>query len=397
MESMITKLKLTKRALVGVVGVQGAGKSAAMRAIRDELNHEFPHSIVAVKVPESGGLRDALKDAVGDALIKQLDGLLNAEVLDRVQRDSAFYQRAIQLAKRMERSGLEERLHLLDPESGISVDTTDFYLPPSLHLLISKSRIRELEERALDRLLSERRVIMIDMPDYPKHDRRLIARDLDDIQGVWNHLMTSDSNVSIAIFIQKETFNYADHFFYGKMDLVDLIPLIVSQLLEAYKQKWSGYAPFTEDALRYVARMSRGVFRRFKRYIALALEPQIAERAQADISSSLIDLEAVKKSVTDEEVMRGMDKEFDSIFRRREQKEKTLQLIKLLSGHRILEEQDVAAGLKKLEPYGIAQNELAERLDLSEMVVSRLVRELEQHGYIKRTPWRQWTYVDMNW
>jgi hypothetical protein len=402
-ERLVAKLKLTKRALIGVLGVQGAGKSAAMRAIRDQLKHEFSDSTVAVKIPESGGLRGALKDAFGDALAKPLDDFLDAEVLDRVQKDSVFYQRAIQLAKRMERPDLEEKLHLLDPESDFSVDTTNLYLSPALRNLVSKPRLRELEEHTLDRLLSERRVIMIDMPDYPKHDRRLIARDLDEVQGLWNRLAVSDKDTGLVIFLQKETFNYGDHFFFGKMDIIPLMPLTVTQLLEAYSRRWSGYAPFNEDALLYVAKMSRGVFRRFKRYIALAVETRVT---QAEESEAPIDLELVKKAVTDEEIMRDMDKELDGIFRKPEQKQKALELIKVLSDMRFRREEAKAAGAKRLSefisdgeslPDGFNQAELAGKLDLSEMAVSRLVRELEQHGYIKRTTWQQWNYVDMNW
>ena len=383
-ERLVGKLNLSKQALIGVLGVQGAGKSAAMRAIQKRLATEEAFGrdhIVAVKVPESGGLQGALKDAVGDALVKQLDGLLNAEVLDRIQRDSAFYQRAIQLAKRMERSVLEERLHLLDPESGISVDTTNFYLPPSLHPLISKLRIRELEEHALDRLLSERRVIMIDMPDYPKHDRRLIARDLDEVQGLWNRLAASDKDTTLVIFLQKETFNYADHFFYGKMDIIPLMPLTVNQLLEAYKQKWAGYEPFTQDALEDIGRMSRGVFRRFKRYIGLTLELWMTQGAQ---STALIDLELVNKAVTDEDVVYDIDKDLEGIFRRPEQKQKALELINHLSQSTTKAYGENLNDTSQIVEHAMKQAKVSKLLDISEMAVSRLLRELEQHGYIKR-------------
>ena len=259
--------------------------------------------------------------------------------------------------------------------------------------MCNKSCLGQLAE-ALEWLIDAQRAILIDMPDYPKHDRRLIARDLDDIQGLWNRLMTSDSDVSIAIFIQKETFNYADHFFYGKMTIVDLMSLTTGQLLEAYKQRWGGYASFTEDALEYIARMSRGIFRRFKRYIALTLEMS---------SQPLLDLELVKKAV-DEEIIRDVDKELKGIFRKREQKEKALEVMKVLSDEKIRREEARAGGVKstaesygEARPDGLTQSDLAEMVDVSEMALSRLVRELEQHGYVKRIGWQHWTYVEENW
>ena len=404
MERLVTKLKLTKRALIGVIGVQGAGKSAAMRAIAECLAGEEGFGrdhVLAVKVPESGGLVDAFNTIFGplnDKEYTRLEEMLDSKLAERVSLDSALQHRLRRAADRM---GDEELVQQI--EKG-SLDELPFL---KLRSSIPQRIIHELEHEALQQLLGLQRLIIIDMPDYPKHDRRLIARDLDDIQGLWNRLMAKKNDVSLVVFIQKETFSHADHFLYGKMDIIPLIPLTVTQLLEAYSRKWSGYAPFNEDALQYVAKMSRGVFRRFKRYIGLAVEMRIAEGAQADVSSTPIDLELVKKSVTDEEVMRDMDKEFDGIFRKREQKEKALELIKILSEPHIRAEQAKTADAKSLKelirsdadsaPEGIIQQQLAWDLGLSEMAVSRLVRELEQHGYIKRRVWRQWTRVDMNW
>jgi hypothetical protein len=321
------------------------------------------------------------------------------EMLGHVMAERLSYDSILQRRVRSRDSELAEALNISAPDE---VEVM------KLRSLIPQRIIRELEAEALRRLLESQKVIMIDMPDYPRHDRRLIARDLDDIAGLWNRLMVSEraKETSLVVFIQKETFSAADHFFYGKCDIIPLIPLTVKQLLDAYIIKWRSYAPFTEEALEYVAKMSRGVFRRFKRYTGLALETWIAERAQADFSGSLVDLEAVKKSVTNEEVMRDMDKELDGIFRKREQKEKALELIRVLSDMRSERERREAADVKSLSeftspgepvPDGLQQCELAGRLAVSEMVVSRLVRELVEHGYVKRTTWQQWNYVVMNW
>ena len=404
-ERLVSKLKLTKRALIGVIGVQGAGKSAAMRAIAERLAGEEGFGrdhVVAVKVPESGGLVNALRsifDYAGGPYHEKFLTLMKEKTLNEFRYDPVFMQRARRLADRGDNYGMVTEVRDL-PALGThrkeeEEEEEEIRIPSWFKDLVPRRVIRELEAKTLQLLTEEQRVILIDMPDYPKHDRRLIARDLDDIQGLWNRLMTSDSDVNIVVFIQKETFNYADHFLYGKMDLIDLMPLTVAQLLEAYGRKWGGYEPFTQDALEYVARMSRGVFRRFKRYIGLVLEMSMMQ-GEAGID--------VKKAVTNEEVIRDMDKEFDGIFRRPEQKQKAVELIKLLSDIRLRRGQAKAAGAKNLgeiisggEPDGLNQAEVASKLNLSEMAVSRLVRELEQHGYIKRTVWQQWNYVDLNW
>lgn len=412
MERLVTKLRLTKRALIGAVGVQGVGKTATMRAIQAELvNRGFDRDqVIAVKVPESGGLTGALKTAFSPpgADYSRLEDLLGEVMAERLFNDSVLQQRVRSRANHAGDTELAEEVQKVTA----TFDETDVM---KLRTVIPQRIVRELEAQALGRLLESQKVIMIDMPDYPRYDRRLITRDLDDIAGLWNRLMVSPGakETSLVVFIQKETFSAADHFFYGKMEIIDLAPLTTAQLMEAHRRRWEGCAPFTDESLQYVAKMSRGIFRRFKRYIALALETRITEQARADASNvpnppnAPIDLELVKKSVTDEEVMRDMDKELDGIFRKQEQKEKALELIRVLSEPHIRTEQAKAAGVKNLKeffgsdtdpiPDGIAQSDLAEKLDLNEMAVSRLVRELEQHGYIKRTAWRQWTYVDMNW
>jgi dephospho-CoA kinase len=398
---VLAKLQSTKRALIGVVGVQGVGKTATMRMIWRTLVKgcfDYDH-VIAVKVPESGGLTTALKTALNppDSDYSRLEDMLGHLMAERLFHDSILQRRV-----RSRDRELAEKVE----NTSATFDDLDVL---KLRTLIPQRVVRELEMEALRRLLEYQKVIMIDMPDYPRHDRRLIARDLDDIAGLWNRLMVSAQakETSLIVFIQKETFSAADHFFYGKCDIIPLMPLTLKQLLDAYIIKWRSYAPFTEEALQYIAKMSRGVFRRFKRYIGLALETWIADRVQVPVAGGLIDLEAVKKSVTNEEVMRDMDKELDGIFRKREQKEKALELIKKLSEPHIRAEEAKAAGAKSLKefirsdadsaPEGIPQQQLAWDMGLSEMAFSRLVRELEQHGYVKRTAWRQWTYVDMNW
>jgi len=52
--------------------------------------------------------------------------------------------------------------------------------------------------------------------------------------------------------IQKEMFH--DHFFFDKMEKVELEPLKPEQMAEAYRRRFKALAPFTEDALFTLAR-----------------------------------------------------------------------------------------------------------------------------------------------
>jgi len=366
-ERIASKLKLTKRALIGVVGVQGVGKTATMRAIQAELvRRGFDHDrVIATKVPESGGLTAALKTAFNppDADYSRLEDLLGQVMADRLFHDSILQQRVRSRANHAGDTELAEEVEKINA----TYDETDVM---KLRTLIPQRIVRELEAEALGRLLESQKVIMIDMPDYPKHDRRLIARDLDDLQSLWNRLMANDKDVSLVVFIQKETFNHADHFFYGKMEIVDLSPLTTAQLMEAYTRRWRGCTPFTEEALQHIAKMSRGVFRRFKRYITLVLGAWIVEKPSDTIP---IDLVFVKACVTEEELMRDLQKELEGILKNREQSERAARILKIISDQK----------------EGISQSAAAETLELNEMAVSRIAKELEEHGYIKRTTRRR--------
>jgi hypothetical protein len=402
---ILTKVKLSKRALIGVVGVQGSGKTAAMYAVANEILGEDgfdSDNVIGVKVAETGSLEDSFKAALGDTWQGSVDSAILEWVEFQIATDHGFSHKAVRIASRTGDQEMMSQIRRL-LHGGEEVK----HLCSGLLNMVPRRGIREEEAATFEAIIENQRLILIDMPDYPKHDRRLIARDLDDIQGLWNRLMASPDSgncqATLVVFIQKETFNHADHFLYGKMDLISLMPLNVSQLLEAYKQKWGTYEPFNDDALQYIARMSRGVFRRFKRYIGLAVEAWMPTDGEPKQS---IDLELVKSAVTDEEIMRDMDKEFDGIFRKQDQKQKALFLIRLLAEKKASRERSKAAGYKSFndmfhsenpEPEGTRQGDLAEKLGLTEMEFSRLVRELEQHGYVKRTPWQQWKYVDLNW
>jgi len=64
------------------------------------------------------------------------------------------------------------------------------------------------------------------------------------------------------------------------MEKVELEPLKPEQMLEAYRKRFKAIEPFAEDALLTLARMSRGIFRRFLRYIMVTLQQSTAGSAR---------------------------------------------------------------------------------------------------------------------
>src|SRR3972149_11392061 len=108
--------------------------------------------------------------------------------------------------------------------------------------------------------------------------------------------------------------------------------------------------------------MSRGIFRRFLRYITLTLQRWETKR------SGRIDTAIVKEAVTVERVAEDMELELTELFPK--QSDLRLQAVKLLM---FLEE----SGPRK-------QTELVEELGMEDYAMSRLLAKLELHRHIIR-------------
>jgi hypothetical protein len=228
---------------------------------------------------------------------------------------------------------------------------------------LGRLQAERLPKRAWLDFLRRRKVILIDMPDYSKTDRRAMARDLDDIYRLWNSLARmSDDRPNLVIAIQKEMFR--GHFFLDKMEKIEIQPLEPRRMLEAYMARFKTTEPFTEDALLTLARMSRGIFRRFLRYITLTLDLWIRHpEPRAPIDSA-----AVKEAVSLERLAEGMELELEELFPKHS--DLRLQAVRLLM---LLEE----SGPRK-------QTELIDELGIERYEMSRLLTKLELHRYIVR-------------
>ena len=190
-----------------------------------------------------------------------------------------------------------------------------------------------------------------------------MTTDLQDVYWLWNDLVKASVwKPNLVIGVQKEMF--AGHFFFDKMVKVELEPLAPDQMLEAYLRRFETTDPFTEDALLTLARMSRGIFRRFLRYITLTLNLwEGYPRPRGVIESA-----TVREAVTVERLAEDMEAELVELFPK--QSDLRLQAVRLLT---YLEE----VGPKK-------QSELGEELGVEGYVMSRLLVKLELHRYITR-------------
>jgi uncharacterized membrane protein len=381
---IIHKLETMNGGIFGLVGFQGVGKSGALQAIfrsRIEQVHrqraEGPdakgpvpghaYRIVLFKWRRESELFRSLLNGSHEAY----ESFLSEYLPELLERSSTTRAPAAS-----SRSGLLYKLSLLEEEtkaltSRLAADgDPKFYASGAaleevdrLECKFDKATLGKLRQSAWLRMLRRSETILIDTPDYSKTDRRVMAKDLQEIYWLWNTLTSSSSSSvppNIVLAIQREMFR--DHFFFDKMEKVELEPLKPEQMVEAYRKRFNAIKPFTEDALLALARMSRGIFRRFLRYITLTLQYSESH------SKKIIDIETVKAAVTVERLAEDMELELVELFPK--QSDLRLQAVRLLM---YLEE----SGPKK-------QAELAEEFGLEEYAMSRLLAKLELHRYIAR-------------
>lgn len=207
--------------------------------------------------------------------------------------------------------------------------------------------------------------IFIDTPDYGTRDIRKINSDLTELNDIWRRFRPQRAT-NLVIFLQKELVEKTDHFFLRKMDIVELKPLIPEQLVEAFKTRFATCEPFTDAALKSIADLSRGVFRRFMRYVHLCVE-NVIEKKREEIT-----IEDVKDVITSEILLRDLDLELSDVFRNERYKRCAVDVLKLLRDN-----------------PGINQKTIAENLGIHATILGRILTTLENNGYIKRTRGRE--------
>ena len=350
-------LKTAEGSIVGLVGLQGSGKTSALTAITKALimqeREDYQKQIG--KKPDSS-------HEYSSAFFKwrRLDELMPLLLGGRHELSSNFL--------RDYRADLF--MQLVDHKVQLTKELIEN--PQSLNLpwaepRFSKLALQELRQSAWLGMLREKRTILIDTPDYSKTDRRRMSSDLNEIYWLWDTLchmvpLSESPRPNFVIAIQGEMFQ--GHFFFDKMKKVELTPLPPNSLVEAYRKRFKETEPFTEEALLKLASMSRGIFRRFLRYITITLD--LWQSRKRRLNS--IGPELVTQAISTKRLAEDMDLELADLFPKHS--DLRLQAVRLLM---------------HLESSGpTRQSQVADDLDLEPYVLSRLLTKLELHRYIVR-------------
>jgi hypothetical protein len=314
------------------VGLQGIGKTSALRALYFHHVHSEDNVSVSDTSDNSGG------EYHSAVILKWRRDLFKTAPTDSDYCYGAFKEIYSQMLRR-------RRFHNACDERKMR-----------------RGDEVELTERAWIVMLSKMSLILIDMPDYSRTDRRQMTRDLGEIFSLWNTLLAEESEANIVITVQKEMMG--GHFFLNKMHVDEIKPLSADQVAQLYLKTFRESFPYTRDALKRLAVMSRGNFRNFLRYITQTLDSWESLPEPKDS----IDLALVQRTITTDQLVEDMEVQLGPVFPKGS--DLRLQAVKLLM---FLEE----SGPRK-------QTELAEELGMEDYAMSRLLARLELHRYIAR-------------
>lgn len=312
-----------KGALIGVNGLQGSGKSSMAAAVTIKLARETEQECYHIKWRSGKPLTESLNT--------------DDDFQSRVMND------------------------ILDVERELMEDYKTAPLQPvKKPKWLSKKERAELKERTELEALYSCHTLFIDMPDYSRTSRRFMDKDLDGIQVLWDDLKRKRSKANVVVFIQKEL--RCRHFIFDKMDPIDLKPMTSEEMVEAYMQKWKALYPFKEDSLLLLSKFSRGIFRRFLKYIQLSIE-NWAPKYERGKAPKFINKEWVRKAVTASRLL--IDRQ--------------LELTDRLTPSKF---SNAKAILNTIEERERAQTEIAEMTGLSEATVSRMTKTLKLYDFI---------------
>jgi DNA-binding MarR family transcriptional regulator len=354
---------------IAIAGLQGAGKTRAFLELSRALQSAAPEGYepysqaISFKWPIDGNWYDAiipphdssnsLHLKVANDLVYEFVNLLRINrqrLLKQIQQmgEPEYARTAVYLAKdeNWDEGVYQGEAYL----RAIPLDLAERFLP--------KSKIKQIRKNTLLSELQETSTVLIDLPDYKHNDRRVLERHLNEIQKFWSEV---GGRPTLIFFVQKELLPI-DHFFLGKCITVELKPFTPEQLVEAYKKNFKDAYPFTDEALLELAKISRGVWRRYKKYIYRCLRRQSERQAGLPIS-----LDFVRETITFEDILEDMKLQLARIFPKNEH-----QLLAV----RILEH-------ARINP-NFMQKELAEALQINEMMLSRILSTLEENRYIHR-------------
>ena len=352
------KLKHLKGQLIGLTGLQGTGKTSALWYLKSKFSYRKERKWV-----EDSAFIKWTKDWMEKMIHNEASDTVTNQIIGEIENVFRAY------GKNFRKHPFLRRVPNVSDIKEETIKNLLFSIDFRADLILGKRRVKEIEQEAVMEYLAQRKVIFIDFQDYTKTDRRLMTRDLSEFQNFWGRLSKyEERNTNIVLAIQKELFT--GHFLFGKMSVIELQPLKPEELMHVFKTQFPECDLIVDDALILLGELSRGVFRRFLKYLSLTLETFAISDEKPPMS-----VDHVNKAVTVEQLIKDMELELCNIFKNPYQRRQAVEL------------------LNHLREEGRAnQNDIAEFLNVSMSTAGKMVTKLYAYGYVtkKRGTGREW-------
>jgi len=344
---LVFKLQNQRRALIGILGLQGSGKTRTLYELQNYFRKRIDRE--AERIFHLKWSKNWFKDL--------LDGYLDV---------SREYKAALRdtVSEKLRMYGEAGRRHPnlgRVPHRGDLRDCENEWPPYKLRNFLTKTELNALKEQSIYIDLMDARYVFVDMPDYTKSTAHSMNRDIDNLQEFWQRVQADQATrlVSFVIAFQKEMVMRHPHFFIGKLDIVTLKPLNPQELIEAYKLRNETIEPFTEEALQLIGELSRGIFRRFQKYIQITVERNLDEEIP-------LTAERVNNAITEDLLIADMELELSDVFKRKDKKTEAVRILNFIR-------QQGECNMKTI----------AEELNLGKGVVERLIQKLYGYRYVE--------------
>ena len=162
---------------------------------------------------------------------------------------------------------------------------------------------------------------------------------------------------NIVVFWQKEL--CGGHFSFGKFDVVELKTWQPQDLVSKIEKKWRH--PFAHEALLGRAILSRGIWRRFKKYMRICLD-HFYYATQTEIT-----VEDVKQWISLDQLVKDMELELMDLYpRQKENRRMTVMVLRFLREKGPTDQPAIARAL----------------FEGNKMACSRLLHKLEGYDYV---------------
>jgi hypothetical protein len=338
MKGLLRRLQTLENQFIAVIGLQGVGKTAFHYQLSRELSGDDPGSVYSFKWG-------------------------NFDLLTYAEDHLAFdIKKALEIEYSMAYSG--ENLPYM--VTRFNAENQRFCIR-ELRKKLGKKAEPIIKQTILANM-AESKAVLIDLPDYSKNNQGQLHADLREIHQMWEslRLVEAEWKTNMVFFVQKEL--YKDHFFFGKPILFELEPLEPQQLVEFFNQKFKGYGPFKEAAILRIAVLSRGIWRRFKKYIDISLQNWYG----LENPNKPINIQDVDQWVGLDQLVRDMNLELQDLFPRAKEKQRAaVILLQYLQQHKVVKQSELT-----LHIFGSGK--------AAEMACSRLLDKLEAYGYVER-------------